>query len=56
VIEAQTLVEYGALSGLVSAFQTAFDTIAGTLRDLSPTGWIVVVVVAVVGLLWLRRR
>jgi hypothetical protein len=56
ILFAQNLVEHGSLDSLASNLQRSTDTVSTWLTDVSPTTWLVVGVVIVVGLvIWSRR-
>lgn len=53
---AQSLVEHGSLDALASNLQRSTNTVGTWLGDVSPTTWMVLGVLVVVGLiLWSRR-
>jgi hypothetical protein len=53
---AQSLVEHGSLDSMASNLQRSTDTVGTWLSDVSPTTWMVLGVVVVVGLIvWSRR-
>jgi hypothetical protein len=53
---AQNLVEHGSLDALASNLQRSGDTIGTWISSVSPTAWVVVGAVVVVGLIvWSRR-
>jgi hypothetical protein len=56
ILFAQNLVEHGSLDSIASNLQRSTDTVGTWLTDVSPTTWIVLGVVIVVGLvIWSRR-
>jgi hypothetical protein len=53
---AQSLVEHGSLDSMASNLQRSTDTVGTWLGDVSPTTWVVLGVLVVVGLIvWSRR-
>jgi hypothetical protein len=53
---AQNLVEHGSLDSIASNLQRSTDTIGSWLATISPTTWIVLGGIVLVGLLvWSRR-
>ena len=53
---AQNLVEHGSLDSIVSSLQRSTDTVGFWLSSVSPTTWIVLGGIVLVGLLvWSRR-
>jgi hypothetical protein len=53
---AQSLVEHGSLDSMASNLQHSTDSVGTWLSDVSPTTWIVLGLVVVVGLIvWSRR-
>jgi hypothetical protein len=56
ILFAQNLVEHGSLDSIASNLQRSTDTVGTWLTDVSPTTWIVLGVVIVVGfVIWSRR-
>jgi hypothetical protein len=56
ILFAQNLVEHGSLDSIASNLQRSTDTVGTWLTNVSPTAWIVLGVVMVVGLvIWSRR-
>jgi hypothetical protein len=53
---AQSLVEHGSLDSIAGNLQRSGDTLGSWFTSVSPTTWLVVGVVAVIGLIaWSRR-
>jgi hypothetical protein len=53
---AQNLVEHGSLDSIASNLQRSTDTVGYWLSSVSPTTWVIVGVVFVLGLIvWSRR-
>lgn len=53
---AQNLVEHGSLDSIASSLQRSTDTVGSWLATVSPTTWIVLGGIVLVGLLvWSRR-
>jgi hypothetical protein len=53
---AQNLVEHGSLDSIASNLQRSTDSVGNWLSSVSPTTWMIVGVVFVVGLIvWSRR-
>jgi hypothetical protein len=53
---AQNLVEHGSLDSVASNIQRSSDTISSWLGTVSPTTWMILAAVVVVGLfVWSRR-
>jgi hypothetical protein len=53
---AQNLIEHGSLDSIASNLQRSTDTVGSWLATVSPTTWIVLGAVVLVGLLvWSRR-
>jgi hypothetical protein len=53
---AQNLIEHGSLDSIASNFQRSTDTVSSWLATVSPTTWIVLGGIVLVGLLvWSRR-
>jgi hypothetical protein len=53
---AQNLVEHGSLDAIVSNLQRSTDSVGNWLSSVSPTTWMIVGVVVVLGVLvWSRR-
>jgi hypothetical protein len=53
---AQNLVEHGSLDSIASNLQRSTDTVGNWLASVSPTTWVIVGVVFVLGLIvWSRR-
>ena len=56
IVFAQSLVEHGSLDSIASNLQRSTDTVGSWLSSVSPTTWIIVGAVFVLGLIvWSRR-
>jgi hypothetical protein len=56
VLFAQNLVEHGSLDSVASNIQRSSDSISGWLATVSPTTWMILAAVVVVGFfVWSRR-